>query len=245
MNNITCDDILYDKLTLLQPQNGPRVNLDTILLSAWVKVRSRHSRFIEAGCATGAISLLLAMKHPHIHVTGVDIQPDLITLAAQNAINNNLDGKTSFITGDIRDKDIFPRESFDGFIINPPYESPSRGRISPDPSRSTARHELTCTPDDVGEAAYRLLKCRGRLFTVFTSGRLDVFITAMRNNRLMPKRLRPVYPRMNAQSGVFLLECVKDGGEGMILLPPLYVRGQDDKYTPEVLGAYDIHGEGK
>ncbi len=240
MNSITSDDILYGRLNLLQPSDGPRVSLDTILLSAWVKVRSSHSRFIEAGCATGAISLLLAMKHRNIHVTGIDIQPGLISLAQQNAINNGLESKTAFIAGDIRDKNLFPRESFDGFVINPPYESLSRGRISPNISRSTARHELSCTPDDVGESAYRLLKCRGRIFAVFTSQRLDVFMSAMRNHRLIPKRLRPVYPREGAVSGVFLIECIKDGGEGMILLPPLYVRDEDDNYTPEIMSMYDL-----
>ena len=154
--------------------------------------------------------------------------------------NNNLTDKTEFIAGDIRDKNILPRESFDVFVINPPYDSPLHGRISSSISRSTARHELTCTPDDVGEAAYRLLKCRGRLFAVFTSQRLDVFIAAMRNHRLIPKRLRPVYPRENSVSGVFLIECIKDGGEGMTILPPLYVRDENDEYTREVMSAYEL-----
>lgn len=240
MNTASYDDILYGKLKLLQPQNGPRVNLDTILLSSWVRVRSGHGRFIEAGCASGAISLLLALKHKNIHVTGIDIQPELISLAEQNARNNNLMDKTEFIAGDIRDKNIFPPESFDGFIINPPYESPLRGRVSSNILRSTARHELTCTPDDAGKCAYRLLKGRGRFFAVFTSERLDVFLCAMRQNRLMPKRLRPVYSREGSVSGIFLVECIKDGGEGMILLPPLYVRDGNNNYTPEVLGMYEL-----
>lgn len=238
--NITCDDILYGRLKLLQPSYGPRVTLDTVLLSDWVKTRSRHNLFLEAGCASGAVALLLAMKYPSIHITGIDIQPELVSLAAQNARNNHLESRTCFIAGDIRDNTLLPPEHFDGFVVNPPYESPSRGRISPNISRSTARHELSCTPNDLGIAAYRLLKSRGRLFAVFTSERLDVFVSAMRNNHLIPKRLRPVYPKANSKSGIFLIECIKNGGEGLTLLPPLFVRDDNNNYTHEVLKAYEL-----
>ena len=239
----SCDDILYGSLRLIQPVNGQRVNLDTILLSSWVKFRSGHHNFLEAGCATGAISLLLAMRFKNIHVTGIEIQSELVDLAKTNAENNALSDRVDFIAGDLRDKNILPREAFDVLVINPPYESQSRGRVSPDSSRSVSRHGMTCTPDDVGEFGYRVLKSRGRIFSVFTSSRMDVFIGAMTAHRLIPKRVRFVYPDMNHDSGIFLLECIKDGGEGLSVLPPLYVRDVDGEYTPEVLRAYELQEE--
>lgn len=242
MNDTTCDDILYGRLKLLQPVNGPRVNLDTMLLADWVKVRSGRSRFLEAGCAAGAISLLLALRHRNFHITGLEIQPELIELARLNAKSNNLTGKTDFIKGDLRDPDILPREYFDGLVINPPYGSLEHGRASPDSSRSTARHELTCTPDDVAELASRVLRSRGRLFAIFTSERLDVFLSSMRSRKIYPKRLRPVYPYEGKNSGVFLVECIRNGGEGMSILPALVVRDCEGRYTHEVMKAYKIDG---
>lgn len=236
----SCDDVRCGRLRLLQPLNGPRVNMDTIILSSWVKFRAGHTNFLEAGCATGAISLILAEKFTRIHVTGLEIQPELADLAKLNAESNHLSDRVSFIAGDLRDKNLLLRESFDVLVINPPYESESRGRTSPEPSRSAARHELSCTPDDVAELASRVLKCRGRMFSIFTTGRLDVFITALTSRRVTPKRIRFVYPDDNHDSGVFLLEAVKDGGQGVSVLPPLIVRGTDGEYTPEVLQAYDI-----
>lgn len=240
MQEITCDDIRCGKLRLLQPKNGPRVNLDTILLASWVKFRSGHTKFLEAGCASGAISLILASKFRNIHVTGLEIQSELVELAKVNAENNNLSDKVNFIAGDMRDKTLMPREYFDVLVMNPPYESESRGRVSPEPLRSLARHELTCTPDDVGEFAARVLKSRGRLFCVFTSERLDVFINAITAHKILPKRIRFVYPDINHNSGIFLLEALKDGGEGVNILPPLFVRNLDGEYTPEVLSAYEL-----
>ena len=236
----TYDDILYGRLRLLQPKTGPRVNLDTILLSAWVKFRSRRGEFLEAGCATGAVSLLLAMRFKNVHVTGIELQESLVDLARRNAEACGLSDRVSFIAGDLRDKKALPREYFDVVVINPPYESAKSGRASPDPSRSSARHELDCTPDDVGELAFRVLRSRGRIFSVFTTARLDVFMNALNAHRIAPKRIRFVYPDARHSSGVFLLEGVKDGGERVEVLPPLYIRGEDGEYTPEVLAAYEI-----
>lgn len=240
MHDVTCDEFFDGRLKLLQPLNGPRVNLDTILLSSWVKIRSHDSRLIEAGCASGAISLILAMKFgAKIHVTGLDIQGDLIELSERNAEMNGI-ANASFIHGDLRDKSIFPRESFDVLVINPPYESLSRGRLSSNSSRSTARLELSCTIDDVGEFAFRVLRSKGRMFSVFSSERLDVFMNAMTSHRIIPKRIRFVYPKIHYNSGIFLSECVKNAGEGLNVLPPLIVRDNDNNYTQELLKSYEL-----
>ncbi len=238
MPDITFDDILFGKVRLLQPSHGPRVNMDTVLLADWVKVRSDTKRILEAGCASGAISLLLAQRYGNVHVTGVEIQSGLADMAKANAENNGLSERVTFIAGDLRDKNLLPRESFDALVINPPYESLIASRQSPDPSRSSARLEITCTPDDVAELAFRTLKSNGRLFAVFKSARLDTFMTAMREKRMIPKRLRPVYPKRGYNSAVFLIECVKNAGEGLTLMAPLYVRGDDDNYTDEIMTIY-------
>ena len=129
-------------------------------------------------------------------------------------------------------------KNLDASKAAPPYSSISAGRESDNMSRSTARLEITCTPDDVGEFAFRLLKSRGRLFAVFASSRLDVFMNSMIKHKITPKRLKPVYPKINCNSGIFLIECIKNGGEGLVLMPPLIIRSEDNNYTNELLDAY-------
>ena len=243
LESFTSDEILFGKLKLLQPENFARVNMDTILLSAWVKVRSGHNKFLEAGCASGAISLLLAMKFNRLKITGIDIQNKLIELAKLNAENNNLDDRVNFIEGDLRDKNILPREYFDGLVINPPYSSLSSSRQGCNISRSTARLELTCNIDDVADLAQRVLKSKGRMFAVFKSERLDVFLSSMLVKKIVPKKIRSVYSKINSNSEIFLIECVKDGGENLTLLPPLIVRDENNNYTQELLRAYEIDGQ--
>ena len=238
--NTTFDEILYGKLKLFQPLNGPRVNLDTILLSSWVKIHKARSKILEAGCASGAVSLSLALRFDQADITGIDIQGDLIEIAKLNSKNNNLDNRVNFIEGDLRDKNLLSCDFFDILVINPPYSSLNSSRKSSNLSRSTARLDLSCNIKDVAELSKRVLKTKGRLFAVFTSERLDEFLETVRSEKIIPKRIKFVHSKLNCNSGIFLIECIKNGGDGLTVLPPLIVRDENNNYTKELLGAYNV-----
>ena len=249
MMDPTHDEILCGRLRLWQPAHGPRVSIDTVLLAAWVRTRARKPSFVELGSAAGAVSLMLALRFPPpFHVTGVELQPGLVKLAQLNRSENGLEDRTSFIHGDLRNPSLLPAESFDGLAVNPPYEAPSRGRVSPLASRAMARHgedparDLCCSIDDVASAAARLLKGRGRLFAIFRTDRMVSFLTSMMARGLAPKRLRMVHPRPGEPSKLFLVECMKGGGEGLAMEPPLAVLGGDGQYAPELRRAYELEG---
>ncbi|MDL2264546.1 hypothetical protein LJC31_07835, partial [Synergistaceae bacterium OttesenSCG-928-I11] len=57
------NDILYGKLKMRQPDEcaGPRVNVDTVLLSDFARTPAR-ARIVEMGCAHGAIALIIAKR---------------------------------------------------------------------------------------------------------------------------------------------------------------------------------------
>ena len=227
-------------LKFLQSADGLKINMDTVLLAAWARITKSYSKFLEAGCGTGAISLFLAnkFKNTKCRITGIDIQSELVRIARINAALNNLERVVSFIDGDFRDKRILPYESFDALVINPPYSSMGAGRESSNISRTTAKLELTCTLDDVGSLSFRILKGRGRLFAIFKTSRLDVFLETMRKYKIIPKRLKFIYPYAKSDSGTFLIECVKNGGEGLTVLPPLIVYDDDGYYTAEIKDMY-------
>lgn len=243
---MTHDDILYGRLRLWQPEAGPRVNMDTVLLASWVRRPPRgRSSFVELGAAAGAVSLMLALRFPdEFRIVGVELQPDLAAMAERNGRENGLETRVSFRCGDLRDPSLLPSGAFDGVVANPPYESPGRGRESPVAARSIARQGACCSVDDVAASAARLLKGRGRFFAVFRTERMASFVGAALRAKLVPKRLRLVHPSIGRPSNVFLLECVKGGGEGLAVEPPLFVRDGEGNYTPELLKAYEPEGLG-
>lgn len=103
---VTRDDVLFGALSLRQPEKGPRVNVDTILLAAYVRdtFPAEGARAAELGCASGAVSLILARRFPRLSVAGLEIQEDLAALARENALLNGLDERVRFFAGDLREE---------------------------------------------------------------------------------------------------------------------------------------------
>lgn len=83
-------------------------------------------------------------------------------------------------------------------------------------------------------SASKLLKQGGKAAFVHRPSRLLDIITAMRANRLEPKRIRFVYPKAGKEANTLLIEGIKDGKPDLKILPPLYVYGEDGEYTDEV-----------
>ena len=240
---VTCPDrngeaILYGFLNMLQPQEGPRVNMDTVLLAGFASLKEGE-RAIELGCAHGAVTLILAKRYPDAFVEGLDVQPHLVELARENADRNGLTANTSFRAADLRDvRRVFPHQSFDAVIVNPPYEDPGFGRRSDSESSRVARQGELCTLDDVCAASAFLLKNRGRLYMVMRALRLADTLAALRSHRIEPRIVRMVHPTPAKDASVFLLEARRNGGPAMTVLPPLYVYDGRGEYTPELMGFY-------
>ena len=244
--SFTRDEILYGALTIEQPLPGPRVNVDTILLSAWVRPPFPPSQggVLEMGCASGAVILLLALRFPAIpRLAGMDIQKPLVEMAMRNAVENGLSDRVAFHEGDVRTVEtLFPPRFFSTVVMNPPYEAPGRGRLRASLEEQTARQGFFCAPDDVAKAARYLLPFRGRLFLIFKASRAAELITALRANELEPKRIRFVHPLPGRPASVVLVESVSGGKPGMAVEPPLYIEDGRGSYTEELMKAYTKEG---
>lgn len=230
--------ILYGFLMMRQPEQGPKVNMDTVLLAGFSELREKDC-VLELGCAHGAVSLILAKRHPGCAVTGLDIQPDLVEMACQNALKNGLEDRARFMAGDLKNhRRLFEHQSFDVIVVNPPYEDPGRGVRSGLAAKRVARQGEECTLADVCEAAHFLLRNRGRLYMVMRALRLPETMELLRRYKLEPRRLRMVHsvPRRNA--AVFLVEARRSGGAGAVIEPPLYIYDGQGNYTEDLKSFY-------
>ena len=220
------------------------MNMDTVLLAAYVRLKPRReSSFVELGTAAGAVSLMLALRFPKkFRILGLEIQPELEELAQRNRLESGLAERVSFQRMDFREYRSLPAGSFDGLVVNPPYEGEGRGRKSPSETISIARQSTCCALPDVVDAASWLLKNKGKFFAVFRADRMGEFISLTVEKKLEPKRLRLVYPKMGDKASLFLIESLKGGGPGLTVEPPLFVRDAKGGYTPELLQAYGLGG---
>ncbi|HZA13878.1 MAG TPA: SAM-dependent methyltransferase, partial [Myxococcaceae bacterium] len=78
-----------------------------------------------------------------------------------------------------------------------------------------------------------LLRERGALHVVYPAERLGELVTALRAERLEPKRVRLVHPRAERPARLVLLTAIKGGPPEVMVLPPLVIH-HDHRFTAEV-----------
>jgi tRNA1Val (adenine37-N6)-methyltransferase len=155
----------------------------------------------------------------------LEIQKELADQAARNIVLNDFSTKMSIVRGNIRHNPLRP-QSVNVVICNPPYRQKNDGRINPDPQRAVARHEILATINDILEAARRVLKPKGRLALIYPTERLTDMMIRMRGFEFEPKRMRLVYPNMESEAKLVLIEASMKGRPGLKVLPPLMDQGR-------------------
>ena len=112
--------------------------------------------------------------------------------------------------------------------------------INPNDAKAIARHEVLATLDDIVKEASILLNSKGRFAMVHRPDRILEIFDTFRKYKIEPKRLMLVYPKKNSECNHILIEGIKDGAKGGLkILNPLFVYGDDGKWTKEILEIYN------
>lgn len=234
----TLDDLLGGRMQVLQKAKGYRFSLDALLLAHFVRLRAGE-QMLEMGAGSGVISLILAGRWEGVYITGIDIQADLIEMAGRSVILNGLDDKIQMRLVDVKKiKAAFPPHSFDVVIANPPYRKVNSGRINPNREKAMARHELGGDLRDFLQAAGHVLKPAGRAYFIYPASRMVELLSAMREARVEPKRLRMAYSRAKTAGQFLLTEGVRGGGEELDVMPPLFIYDEKTSYSEEMTGIF-------
>ena len=110
-----------------------------MLLADFVNIGARR-RGIDLGCGSGILPLLLLTRSTALHMTGLEIVPEVASLAEENMRANALEARSDIVCGDIRrHRELFKAGSFDLIVANPPYFPVGSGKLSPDAARAAAR----------------------------------------------------------------------------------------------------------
>jgi tRNA1Val (adenine37-N6)-methyltransferase len=178
-------------------------------------------------------------KYHCAHLTGLEIQPESADMAARSVALNNLEDRIEIVTGDIKEADqIFLSASFDCITCNPPYMIGQHGIKNPEGPKAIARHEILCTFEDVARQTAKLLKPGGHFFLVHRPFRLAEIMTTLTRYRLEPKRMQLVYPYVDKEPNMVLLEAVRGGNPRMTVEKPLIVFREPGVYMPEIKDEY-------
>ena len=233
------DDLNRNGYHIIQDKNRFCFGMDAVLLSGFAQVK-RGETVLDLGTGTGIIPILLAAKTQGAHFTGLEIQPDSADMAARSVAYNHLEDKIGIVTGDIKDASkLFGASSFDVVTTNPPYMIGQHGLQNPDEAKAIARHEVLCTLEDVVRESAKVLRPGGRFFMVHRPFRLSEIFGCMTQYGIEPKRMRLVYPFVDKEPNMVLIEGIRGAKKRMTVEKPLIVYKEQGKYTDEI---YEIYG---
>ena len=235
-------DDLQNGFFIIQGEKSFRYGIDAVLLSGYAKVKPGE-RVLDLGTGTGILPILLAAKTPGQSFTGLEIQEKSADMAARSVAMNHLEDRISIVQGDIREAvSIFGPASFDVAVSNPPYMIGHHGLTNPDPAVAIARHEILCSFRDIAEQTSRVLTDRGRFYLIHRPFRLAEILCILKEYRLEPKRMRLVYPFVDKEPNMVLLEACKNGNPRIRVEKPLIVYERPGVYTREIR---EIYGDGR
>ena len=212
--------------------------MDAVLLSAFASVKPGEN-VLDLCTGTGVLPILMEAKTEGNHFTGLEIQEESADMAMRSVELNGLKDKIEIICGDLREAEaFFAAASFDVITCNPPYMTADHGLVNPSDTLAIARHEVTCTLEDVLTCAAGLLKFGGRFYMVHKPFRLSEIMCKMTAVGLEPKTLRMVYPYADREPNMILIEGRRGGKSGIKVAKPLFIYDGEGKYTHEVASIY-------
>lgn len=233
------DELQRNGYKIIQKEKGFCFGMDAVLLSGFAQVKEGE-RAVDLGTGTGIIPILLEAKTKGEHFTGLEIQEESADMAARSVAYNHLEERISIVRGDLKEADtLFGAASFDVVTSNPPYMTGNHGLVNPDSQKAIARHEIFCTLEDVICQSAKLLRPGGRFYMVHRPFRLAEIMSLMVQYKLEPKRMRLVYPYIDREPNMVLIEGLRGGKSRITVEKPLIVYKKPGVYTNEI---YDIYG---
>lgn len=235
--DVTLDSIR--DIRLYQPKNGYRFSVDSLLLFDFVNLRKAKS-IADLGAGSGIIGILLAGKYPGASVDLFELQDNLAGMAEKNVILNRCEDRVRVIKCDLRELRAAPsaHPRYDLVVSNPPFRRLKSGRLNIEEEKAIARHEITLRLHECINAASALLRNRGRLCMIYHPCRLPELLNVMRGKGIEAKRMRFVHSTTSSEAKMVLLETVQGGRVGLKVEEPLYVYGEDGRYTEEMERIY-------
>lgn len=203
------DPVLKGRIKVIQRRKGYRFSEDPLHLCKFVRAMPK-ARGIDLGTGCGIIALVLVKEQKVGRMVGLELQESLAALAQRNVALNGLMGRIEVRVGDVRRVgELFPPESFDLAVSNPPYRELGRGRLSQSPERRVAKHEETYSLNDLVRAANHLLRPQGVFAFCHLEERWGEIQGVLGRTSLEIRRKESIQGPKGKATGLMLVEAVR------------------------------------
>ena len=216
--------------------------IDAVLLASYAKVK-RGERAMDFCTGSGIVPILLKAKTNGEHFSGLEIQEYSAEMAQRSVRYNHLENDVEIFQGDVKTaSQQFGKEVFDVVTCNPPYMTGQHGLTNALEAKTIARHEVLCSFDDFAKEASAVLKTKGRFYLVHRPFRLAEIFSTLKKYHLEPKRMQLVYPFVDKEPNMVLIEAMKVGNPRITVEKPLIVYETPGVYTKDIR---ELYGDGR
>ncbi|MDH8700759.1 tRNA1Val (adenine37-N6)-methyltransferase [Dysgonomonadaceae bacterium PH5-43] len=198
----------FKKFTVYHNLCAMKVGTDAVLLGAW----SNHTSarwILDVGTGSGVIALMLSQRFSDAKVDAIDIDEGAYQQACINFNNSPFKDRLKAFNESFLE--FSPQYKYDLIVSNPPYFNNSL--LSPNHSRTLARHTTELNLNTLIEKAKSLLNDKGILALVLPYSSLETTVDIANDNGLHLVRSLSVKPMENRPPKRVLLEFSNSFGE--------------------------------
>ena len=228
--NDDCSDgtLLGGKIFYRQKRQGYRTGIEPILLAACIPARPGE-HVIEAGTGAGPGLLALNARIPGLTGLGLERDPDMAALAADNFARNNA-ANLKIHCQPL--EDWKPDRPYDHTFANPPWHRDD-ATPSPDPGRRDAKHANDTLLPMWIRALAAPLRRRGTLTLILPAASLSHATAALATCHCAELTLLPLWPHAGEPAKLIILQAFREGRGASRILPGLVLHEADGTYTPQ------------
>jgi tRNA1(Val) A37 N6-methylase TrmN6 len=224
------DTLLGGRVRLRQPLAGYRAAIDPVLLAAAAPANAGDS-VLDIGCGAGAATLCLAVRVP-CRVTGIEAQRDLVRLAGDNIVLNDLAGRVSVMAGDLlRPPPRLEPGSFAHVMANPPFLEADAASPSPSRKKTTATVEGEADLAAWVRFALAMVRPKGSLTFIHRADRMERLLAQLAG-RAGELIVFPLWAGHDKPAKRVIIRARKDVATPTRLTTGLVLHDADGRYTP-------------
>jgi tRNA1(Val) A37 N6-methylase TrmN6 len=160
-----------------------------------------------------------------VRVTGIEIDPELVGLANENAARNGMADRVVFECADAAS--IGGDAAFDHVFFNPPFH-PASGEESPSVGRDLAMRDAASAIADWTRRALTLTRPTGTATAIIRADRVDEMLAAGNGGDTV---LFPLFPRNGEAPKRMIVQFQKGSGEPLRLTAGLVLHEGDGRNT--------------
>lgn len=249
------DPLHLKGVSIIQDKDKFCYGIDAVLLADFVLKDDSFKencpkplKIYDLGTGNGIIPVLivsqcLPQSKERLNVCGIEIQPAMADMARRTMALNSISDKVSVIEGDIKEiHKNFIEGCADIVVSNPPYMIPSKGRVSSNIAKMTARQELFCSLNDVISGASFLLGSSTDLsksfYMIHRPERFDEIVKSLGENGFDCISWKFIKPFADKNPTMVIFKAQKTGKTERNEILPLVIYRESGVYTDEVQHIY-------